>query len=144
MIVAQASNRERARTGMDKVIRRALSRGRAIDITTIGRRTGQPRRIEIVFHVFGSHIYISGMPSRRTRAWIHNLRADPNFTVHLKGPDATADLPATARIITDEAERRRILEQVARVWRRTDVDEMVRFSPLIEVTIAGYTDATAA
>ena len=129
---------------MDKVIRRALSRGRAIDITTIGRRTGQPRRIEIVFHVFGGRIYISGMPSRRTRAWIHNLRADPDFTVHLKGPDAAADLPATARIITDEAERRRILEQVARVWRRTDVDEMVRFSPLIEVTIAGYTDATAA
>jgi deazaflavin-dependent oxidoreductase (nitroreductase family) len=129
---------------MYEVIRRALSRGRVIDITTIGRRTGQPRRIEIVFHVFGSHLYISGMPSRRTRAWIHNLRADPNFTVHLKGPDATADLPATARIIAHEAERRRILEQVARVWRRTDVDEMVRFAPLIEVTIAGYTGETVA
>ena len=49
--------------------------------------------------------------------------------------NATADLSATARIITDEPERRRILEQVARVWRRTDVDEMVRFSPLIEVTV---------
>jgi deazaflavin-dependent oxidoreductase (nitroreductase family) len=129
---------------MDEVIRRALSGGQGIDITTIGRRTGQPRRIEIVTHVFGSHLYISGMPSRRTRAWIHNLRADPNFTVHLKGPDSTADLPAIARIITDEAERRRILEQVALVWRRTDVDEMVRFAPLIEVTIAGYTDVTAA
>jgi deazaflavin-dependent nitroreductase family protein len=129
---------------MDEVIRRALSRGQVIDITTIGRRTGQPRRIEIVSHVFGGHIYISGMPSRRTRAWISNLQADPNFTVHLKGPGPIADLPATARIITDEAERRRILEQVARVWRRTDVDEMVRLAPLIEVTIAGYTDATAA
>jgi deazaflavin-dependent oxidoreductase (nitroreductase family) len=129
---------------MDQVIHPALSRGQVIDITTIGRRTGQPRRIEIVLHVFDSHSYISGMPSRRTRAWIHNLRADPNFTVHLKGPDSTADLSATARIITDEPERRRILEQVARVWRRADVDEMVRFSPLIEVTIAGYTDATAA
>jgi deazaflavin-dependent oxidoreductase (nitroreductase family) len=129
---------------VDEVIRRALARGQVVDITTIGRRTGQPRRIEIVLHVFGSHSYISGTPSRRTRAWIHNLRADPNLTVHLKGPDATADLPATARIITDEAERRRILEQVARVWRRTDIDEMVRYAPLIEVTIAGYTDATAA
>ena len=129
---------------MDEAIRRALARGQVIDITTIGRRTGEARRIEIVFHVFGGRIYISGMPSRRTRSWIHNLRAEPNFTVHLKGPDSTADLPATARIITDEAERRRILEQVARVWRRTDVDQMVRFAPLIEVAIAGYTDATAA
>ena len=129
---------------MDEVIRQLLSRGQVIDITTIGRRTGQPRRIEIVFHVFGGHVYISGLPSRRTRGWIHNLRAEPGFTVHLKGSDAKADLPATARIISDEAERRGILEQVARVWRRTDVDEMVRYAPLIEVIIAGYTDATAA
>jgi hypothetical protein len=84
------------------------------------------------------------LPSRRTRAWIHNLQANPQFTVHLKGREPIADLPATARIITDEAERRRILEQVARVWRRTDVDEMIRFAPLIEVTIAGYTGTTAA
>jgi deazaflavin-dependent oxidoreductase (nitroreductase family) len=129
---------------MDEAIRRALSRGQVIDITTIGRRTGQARRIEIVSHVFESHIYISGSPSRRTRAWIHNLQADPNFTVHLRGPEPVADLSASARIITDEAERRRILEQVARVWRRTDIDEMVRFAPLIEITIPGYTDATAA
>ena len=129
---------------MDEGIRRALSRGQVIDITTMGRRTGQSRRIEIVSHVFGGHTYISGLPAKRTRAWIRNLEADPNFTVHLKGPGSIADLPATARVITDEPERRRILDQVARVWRRTDVAEMVRYSPLIEVTIAGYTDATAA
>jgi len=129
---------------MDEVIRRTLSRGQVIDITTIGRRTGKARRIEIVLHVFGDHMYISGLPSRRSRAWIHNLQSDPNLTVHLKGPDPVADVQATARIITDQAERWRILEQVALAWRRTDVDEMVRFSPLIEVTIAGYTDATAA
>jgi hypothetical protein len=47
-----------------------------------------------------------------------------------------ADLPATARVIEDEAERRTILAQVARNWGRDDVEEMVRYSPLIEVTIA--------
>jgi hypothetical protein len=46
-----------------------------------------------------------------------------------------ADLPATARIITDESERREILASVARTWRRNDLDYMVRYSPLIEVTI---------
>lgn len=129
---------------MDEGIRRALSRGQVIDITTKGRRTGRSRRIEIVSHVFGGHIYISGLPSTRTRAWIRNLEADPNMTVHLKEPSPIADLSATARIITDEPERRGILDQVARVWRRTDVAEMVRHSPLIEVTVPGYTDATAA
>jgi hypothetical protein len=48
---------------------------------------------------------------------------------------AHADLPATARIVTDEAERRRILDRVARAWRRTDLDRMVELSPLIEVTL---------
>jgi deazaflavin-dependent oxidoreductase (nitroreductase family) len=129
---------------MDTRVREALSHGLTIDMTTTGRRSGQPRRIEIVTHVFDGHLYISGLPSTRTRAWIWNLEADPRLTVHLKGPGATADLPATARIITEPDERQRILEQVARVWRRRDVAEMVRFSPLIEVTIDDTSSATAA
>ena len=129
---------------MDEDIRRELGHGRVIDITTIGRRTGLRRRIEIVTHVFGGHIYISGKPSPRTRAWILNLGADPNFTLHLTAPGPIADLPAVARIITEEAERRAVIEQVARAWRRTDVEAMVRLSPLIEVTIPGVTDATGA
>ena len=64
--------------------------------------------------------------------------------MHLKGPGPVADLPATARIVTDAEERHRILEQVARVWRRTDVAEMVQHSPLIEVTVADTSEATAA
>jgi deazaflavin-dependent oxidoreductase (nitroreductase family) len=119
-------------SGLDERIRRALSRGHRIDITTTGRRTGLARRIEIVFHNIDGRIFISGMPSRRTRAWIHNLEADPRMTFHLKAA-VTADLPATARIIADDSERRAILEHVARAWNRTDVDVMVRFSPLIEV-----------
>ena len=116
-------------------IRRLLSRGGLIDITTTGRRTGQPRRIEIVFHRIDGRIWISGMPSPRKRSWIANLEADPHLTVHLKGPVAVADLPATARVVEEEAERRQVLERVARAWRRTDLDRMVVESPLIEVTI---------
>jgi deazaflavin-dependent oxidoreductase (nitroreductase family) len=113
----------------------ALSRGGTVDITTTGRRTGQPRRIEIVFHRIDGRIWISGMPSPRRRSWIANLAADPRLTLHLKGPIAVADLPATARIVDDPAERRTILERVARAWRRTDVDRMVAQSPLIEVIL---------
>jgi deazaflavin-dependent oxidoreductase (nitroreductase family) len=114
-------------------IQAALSRGGTIDITTTGRRTGEPRRIEIVFHRIDGRIWISGMPSPRRRSWIANLAADPHLTLHLKGPVAVADVPATARIVDDPTERRTILERVARAWRRTDVDRMVEQSPLIEV-----------
>lgn len=106
-----------------------------IDITTTGRRTGEARRIEIVIQNIDGRLYISGMPSHRTRAWIHNLEADPRMTVHVKQPGAQQDLAATARVITDEAERREIMPFIAANWRRTDVDRMVDFSPLIEVTL---------
>jgi len=114
-------------------VAKALRHGHLVDITTIGRRTGEPRRIEIAFHNIGGRIYISGMPSPRRRRWLSNLDADPRFTFHLKGA-VKADLPATARVIEEEAERRDVLPHVARAWKRNDIDDMVRTSPLIEVT----------
>jgi deazaflavin-dependent oxidoreductase (nitroreductase family) len=114
-------------------IQQALQRGHTIDITTIGRRSGRPRRIEIVFHNIDGRIYISGIPSRRRRSWLANLEGNPRFTFHLKGR-VSADLHATARVITDEAERRDVLAHVARNWGRNDLEAMVRYSPLIEVT----------
>jgi deazaflavin-dependent oxidoreductase (nitroreductase family) len=120
---------------IDDPVRAALARGGVIDITTRGRQTGEPRRVEIVFHRIDGRMWISGMPSPRRRSWLANLADDPHLTVHLKGPLAHADLPATARIVDDPVERRRILERVARAWNRTDVDRMVAESPLIEVTL---------
>jgi deazaflavin-dependent oxidoreductase (nitroreductase family) len=111
----------------------ALEHGRTIDITTTGRRTGKPRRIEIVFHNIGGRIFISGTPRPNKRDWLFNLEADPHLTFHLKGR-TRADLPAVARVIDDERERREVLPHVARAWRRNDLEQMVRYSPLIEVT----------
>ena len=114
----------------------ALERGHTIDITTTGRRSGEPRRIEIVFHNVDGRIYISGVPSPRKRRWLRNLEADPQFTFHLKGK-TRADLSAVARVIEDEAERRQVLPHIARAWNRNDLETMVRYSPLIEVTFPG-------
>jgi deazaflavin-dependent oxidoreductase (nitroreductase family) len=131
------NNRVSPEALMDEPIRRALSQGSVIDITTTGRRSGEPRRIEIVYHVIEGRIYISGQPNpSRKRSWLANLEADPKLTFHLKR-GVVADLPATARIIADEAERRAILAHVARAWNRTDLDVMVAASPLIEVAIPG-------
>ncbi len=128
---------------MDDSVRRALAHGHVIDITTTGRVTGRPRRIEIVFHNVENRIYITGVPrADGVRAWIRNLEADPHLTFHLKAT-VRADLPARARIVTDEVERRAVLEKVARLWRR-DLELMVAHSPLIEVSIEGYATDQAA
>ena len=112
-------------------VRRALQRGHRIDITTTGRKTGQPRRIELVFHNIGGRIFISGRPGW-PRGWIANLHADPRMTFHLKGP-VVADLPALGRVITDRAERERVMTPIAAGW-GYDRAVMVASSPLVEVT----------
>ena len=45
-------------------IQQALVTDQVIDITTTGRRSGQPRRIEIWFHNLDGRLYITGTPGR--------------------------------------------------------------------------------
>ena len=114
---------------MDEQIRTALAQDKTIDITTIGRKSGQPRRIEIWYHYLGEgQIYISGLPG--TRDWYANLMANPAFTFHLK-ESVQADLPAKATLITDEGERRVIMAQI--VNSPADLDRWVAASPLVKV-----------
>jgi deazaflavin-dependent oxidoreductase (nitroreductase family) len=117
---------------MDERIRQALAQDRTIDITTVGRRSGQPRRLEIWFHNLDGDVYITGTPGRRD--WYANLLAQPAFTFHLKGR-VVADLPARATPITDPAERRAIFARVlARLGHIRDLEEWLVSSPLVRVT----------
>ncbi len=130
-------------------VRRALEIGpsstvedRTIDITTTGRSSGAPRRIEIVFYRIEDSVYLSGIPTPRTRDWLANLKADPHFTFHLKH-GVVADLHAVATVITDEPERRRLLAPLVEQfnqrrgdeseWPRANLDEWVQGSPLARV-----------
>jgi deazaflavin-dependent oxidoreductase (nitroreductase family) len=130
----------------DEAVIRALAIGpgsspaeHTIDITTVGRRSGVPRRIEVWFHRVDGHWYITGVPG--PRSWYANLRADPRFTLHLKH-GVTADLPAIARPV-DEQTRRRVITAVldlqnqpqiaARGTPRQDPDKWLAGSPLVEI-----------
>jgi deazaflavin-dependent oxidoreductase (nitroreductase family) len=118
---------------MNAEIERALTTDTLIDMTTTGRKTGTPRRIEIAFHNFDGQLYISGMPGKRD--WYANLVANPEFTFHLKR-GTQADLPARAIPITDETERRRILSRIVQKWNRQDqLEAFVQESPLVEVRL---------
>ena len=117
---------------MKPEIGRALERGGIIDITTTGRKSGRLHRIEITFHNLNGKVYISGMPGRRD--WLANLLANPEFVFHLKRR-IKADLPARARPILQEPERRELLRAVTRSWgREGQLNRFVQGSPLVEVT----------
>ncbi len=122
------------RGGVGTRARGVLERGGLVDITTVGRRSGEPRRIEIALHNVGGRLFISGMPSPRRRSWLANVEAKPRFILHLR-EDGGLNLSARARIVDTEHERREVLRAIARAWGRDDLEEMVRHSPLIEVLI---------
>lgn len=139
-----------ARLHMREDVREALAKGgspntldRTIDITTIGRRSGEPRRIETCFYRFEDTTYLSGIPGPRTRDWLRNLQAEPHFIFHLKH-GVVADLPAVATVITDPTERRRVFVEFVEdfdrrngpdsPWPRSSLDEWVEHSPLAKVS----------
>jgi deazaflavin-dependent oxidoreductase (nitroreductase family) len=126
---------------VEEAVRRALAHDRTVDITTIGRRSGVPRRIEIWFYRAAGRCYLSGSPGKRD--WYANLEANPAFTFHLKR-SVVADLAATARLVTDKAERRRVFTEIvgdlnqpgnpAGLSRQVDLEAWMAGSPLVEIT----------
>ncbi|MFE7385185.1 nitroreductase/quinone reductase family protein [Streptomyces zhihengii] len=103
---------------MDTAVRAAIeitpaagTRERIIDITTTGRRSGVPRRIEIFFYRALGGTYLCSGTSGRATGWYANLLAEPGFTFHLKH-GVRADLGAVATPVTDPDERRRILAEI--------------------------------
>jgi hypothetical protein len=109
------------------------------------RRSGQPRRIEICCYRLEDAIYLCGVPQPRTRDWLANLTAEPHFTFHLKR-GVVADLPAVAAVISDPAERRRVLavfvddfnhrRDPVGPWPEAVLEEWVEGSPLAKVSFA--------
>ena len=126
---------------MDQNITKALEQGGVVDITTTGRASGLPRRIEIFFHQLGGDYFITGRPGRK-RDWLANMIANPEFTLHLKR-GVKADLPAIATEITDTRERAEILFRIlTESWNTTpeqaklDVPVWVKAAPLIRFSLA--------
>jgi deazaflavin-dependent oxidoreductase (nitroreductase family) len=115
-----------------ELVREELADDPTVDITTKGRRSGEPRRIEIWMLDVDGRFFITGTPGRRD--WMANLRADPRLTVHLK-QRADVDLAATAELVSDEPTRRRVLEHLSARWYRsqTPLDELVEQAPMVEI-----------
>jgi deazaflavin-dependent oxidoreductase (nitroreductase family) len=125
---------------MDQNVTNALKQGGVVDITTTGRTSGLPRRIEIFFHQFDGDYFITGRPGRK-RDWLANMIANPEFTLHLKG-GVEANLPATADPITDSGERASILFRIlTESWNTTpeqaksDLPAWLEAAPLIRFSL---------
>ena len=125
---------------MEQAVTDALAAGGIADMTTIGRRSGLPRRIEIYFHNFDGDLYIGGRPGFK-RDWLANLIAQPEFTLHLKR-GVQADVAVLAHEVTDPEERRRLFfRMLTESWgsdpdrARGVLDRYVADSPLVKAHV---------
>ncbi|MDX2622961.1 nitroreductase/quinone reductase family protein [Streptomyces sp. WI03-5b] len=89
----------------------AGTRERVIDITTLGRRSGRPHRIEIFFYRAAGTTYLCSGAGGAATDWHANLLTHPDFTFHLKN-GIRANLPARATPVTDPAERHTALAEI--------------------------------
>jgi deazaflavin-dependent oxidoreductase (nitroreductase family) len=121
---------------MDTTVKEALDRGGIADITTTGRKTGLPRRVEIYFHQFDGDYYLTGRPGFK-RDWEANIKANPEFTLHLKR-GITADVPVVGEAGADSEEKAAIIYRaLTESWggepekARANLDYYVNTAPFI-------------
>ena len=85
----------------DQKLLQTAATEKEVELTTFGRKSGQPSRRIIWISVIGDKVYIrSGLGL--TRDWPKNLVADPRAILHIAGQD----VPVQARHVTDPAEAR--------------------------------------
>lgn len=106
-----------------------LAATKTIDITTFGRRSGLPRRIEIWWFRVDGRFIITGTPGRRD--WIANVIHDPRIIIHVNG----SDIETTASPVLDWEFRRKVFTRSSTSWYTSQegLDRLVRSAPMIEV-----------
>jgi deazaflavin-dependent oxidoreductase (nitroreductase family) len=104
-------------------------------LTTTGRRTGRPHRIEIWFFERGGRLYLlSG--GQDGSDWVRNVRNEPSVTLEL----ARHRGPATARVVDDgddpaQAPARQGLRDKYEPEYGSSLARWARESLLVEITV---------
>jgi deazaflavin-dependent oxidoreductase (nitroreductase family) len=102
-------------------------------LTTLGRRTGRPHRVEMWFAVHGGRMYLLA-GGRERSDWIQNIRANARVAVELAGvtragmarvlpPDAADDQLARELLVRKYAAVEDDLEE----WGRTALPVVIEF-----------------
>ena len=108
-----------------------LAATRTIDLTTTGRHSGNPARIEIWWFHVEDRFIITGTPGKRD--WYANVLANPDVVIHAP----FGDYSGRASIIEDADFKRRVFTDPQISWYRsqTELDRLVSLAPMIEVSL---------
>ncbi len=100
-------------------------------MTTIGRKSGRPSRIEIWWFHFEGRFIVTGTPG--PRHWMANVSVDPTVVVHADGHDHTG----TAEIVDDRDFRQRFFAhrdpEIDWYSTQAELETLVEFAPMIAI-----------
>lgn len=85
---------------MEPSILERLHRERFLYLTTVGRKSGQPRTIEIWFVVYEGRLYVNAERGLRAH-WVRNIQVNPAISVRVRGHEYRG----RARILDSERDR---------------------------------------
>ena len=94
---------------MNFASRETVADERVLYLTTIGRRTGLPREIEIWFAVWCERLYLFAETGEAAN-WVKNIRRNPKVSIRIGG----WRVDATARVL-DRHNDRKLWDQVAEI-----------------------------
>ena len=103
-------------------------------LTTTGRRSGRPHRIEIWFAVEDNRLYMMSGGHRRAD-WVRNLQANPQVTVELDGETREGAACIVQAGTREDARTRELLVEKYRAG--NNLDEWGRTALPVVVTFAG-------
>jgi hypothetical protein len=108
---------------------KSLAATRTIDLTTIGRRSGEHRTVEIWWFHVDDRFIVTGTPGRRD--WLANVRSDNSVLV----TTPFGEFLGNAIEIADAEFRRRVFTDPATRWYSTqeELDELVSTAPMVEI-----------
>jgi deazaflavin-dependent oxidoreductase (nitroreductase family) len=107
-------------------------------LTTTGRRTGRPHRIEIWFAEHDRRLYL--LAGGRERAdWVRNLRANPRVTVELGG-ESHVGMAHVVEPGTDDDRRARELLLAKYADTEDDLDAWGRTALPVAIDLPADTD----
>jgi deazaflavin-dependent oxidoreductase (nitroreductase family) len=91
---------------------RSVAKKQVLYLTTVGRRTGLPREIEIWFVVWCERLYLFA-ETREAAGWVKNIRRNPKVMVGI----GECRIDATARVLEPRTDRK-LWDRVAAIANR--------------------------
>jgi deazaflavin-dependent oxidoreductase (nitroreductase family) len=108
-----------------------LAKTRTIEMTTIGRRSGERRTIEIWwFHIKGRFI-VTGTPGRRD--WFANVLSNPSVIIST----SIGTFAATAVVIRDAEFRHAVFADPSVNWysSQAELQRLIEAAPVVEIRL---------